>query len=1407
MHEKRRIGLLVTFLVLSGNLGQAGAALLADTTFSHDRGFYAAPLEVTISTETAEAGIKYTLDGSDPRTSANATIGSNPCKVTVDPAGTYGRTATPAVTLRACAFYGGKAISNVDTQTYIFLADVIDQGEIKPGGSDVFWTTSMDPTVTRDPAYESVMPEAMLSIPTVSAVLDWEDLFGTAGIHRGNNLAKADYEKPCSLELIYPDRPHFAGFEGFQVDCGIRIQGGGGRWDKGLYDHKQSFGLRFRRQYGTGTLDYPVFESAPFQAEGEAGKYDSLILRAGHNKSWGATWDNVHTVYTRDQYGRDLQLAMSQIGSRGTFVHLYLNGIYWGLYNLCERPDHAFSASYLEGTEEDYYSGKRKGGSISGDGTRFEFWRSSVSRTTDFDYLQQYLAVDAYIDMALLGVFANPGDYPQYYFGNGNNPAGPIYFYQWDLEDSLGGGSRRSGNPSKSRLGSCYEFNNMWNSNAEFRMRVADRAYIACYNHGVFATEESTSRWLGICDYIYLAIVGESARWGDERYGDPGSRNWGGDKYHDLDAVYTRDGYWSSARDAVTADLQGREELTISQLRSGAYYPSINPPVFTHVRTTIDVLRKQVQAGYGVTIKRDGSVGTIYYTTDGSDPRAPGGVAQGISGGSVVTIPVDATTNVKARTKSGSEWSALHGAVFFVEQDFSGLRITEIMYNPNPAEAMTGLSIESIVGNDRAGGHYDLANVELSANPPGALTESDEVVLAGARDPANNGVFAVHHVSGRNVILKEVLADEPRSPATADLLYDGERYEFIELKNAGTTPLNLSGIVFTEAVRYAFPDGTCLAPGEFALIVSHATSFADRYPGVSVCGDYSGHLANSGETLELSLATGEFFPVRRIEGHADGYGRLFFDEVPAGLAPGDRVRLERANHVSNNGMHRIAVIEGGQIDVTHLLADEGTGAKATFFRVVTAVTYDDKAPWPQSPDGDGYSLVPNADPGANPNDYDKWRASTHIHGSPGQDDPGLSPQPVVALSVRQLTTSVARNAEALPEQFEVWNGGQQVLDYEITDNVDWLSVSPVDGTSVGIMDKNHHVVSFETENLTGGIHEATINVFDPCALNSPETIDVRLEVLTPEIALSTASLMSHVSEGGKAPEQTFNVWNGGVGTLNYSVMSDVNWLSVLPDRGSSADVQNSQSHTVAFDSDRLALGEHHATITITDPNARNDPQTISVTLGVSETGAFLALNDLNSTNSINSRYVTEYDYSAANERLRDVITGEDLFVTVTGSVSPAGAYDPYGSNGGNFANADSDAYEMFGGLVDLTGVFELDAPNWNHILTFNNLEPNRKYTITLTANRDSSSYRDQRFTRVTIGGAESYRNTSSAGVVVYSEASVSFSTGYNTINGFVAQWTDISPGPDGSFSIRSAWDDDYPGAKGYAMSAFRLESQ
>ncbi|MHC4999045.1 MAG: lamin tail domain-containing protein, partial [Planctomycetota bacterium] len=73
--------------------------------------------------------------------------------------------------------------------------------------------------------------------------------------------------------------------------------------------------------------------------------------------------------------------------------------------------------------------------------------------------------------------------------------------------------------------------------------------------------------------------------------------------------------------------------------------------------------------------------GTIYYTLDGTDPRAAGGAVAGLSYSSGITL--NETKQVKARIRDGSgNWSALNEAIFSDDRLAGSLRITEVMYNP-----------------------------------------------------------------------------------------------------------------------------------------------------------------------------------------------------------------------------------------------------------------------------------------------------------------------------------------------------------------------------------------------------------------------------------------------------------------------------------------------------------------------------------------------------------------------------------------------------------------------------------------------------------------------------------------------------------------------------------------------------
>ena len=45
---------------------------------------------------------------------------------------------------------------------------------------------------------------------------------------------------------------------------------------------------------------------------------------------------------------------MQQPASQGRYVHVFINGLYWGMYNAVERPDESFAEAHFGGDKEDY---------------------------------------------------------------------------------------------------------------------------------------------------------------------------------------------------------------------------------------------------------------------------------------------------------------------------------------------------------------------------------------------------------------------------------------------------------------------------------------------------------------------------------------------------------------------------------------------------------------------------------------------------------------------------------------------------------------------------------------------------------------------------------------------------------------------------------------------------------------------------------------------------------------------------------------------------------------------------------------------------------------------------------------------------------------------------------------------
>jgi len=105
------------------------------------------------------------------------------------------------------------------------------------------------------------------------------------------------------------------------------------------------------------------------------------------------------------------------------------------------------------------------------------------------------------------------------------------------------------------------------------------------------------------------------------------------------------------------------------------------------------------------------------------------------------------------------------------------------------------------------------------------------------------------------------------------------------------------------------------------------------------------------------------------------------------------------------------------------------------------------------------------------------------------------PLPQIWVSTKNLTFSmVAGGSNPSPRSIKIKNSGGGTLNYSITSDTPWLSVSPTSGTSTG--NEKAHTLSVKTSGLNSGTHYATVTVKDNNASNSPQKVRVTLKITT-----------------------------------------------------------------------------------------------------------------------------------------------------------------------------------------------------------------------------------------------------------------------------------------------------------------------
>ncbi len=1006
---------------------QANAQLDVKLDFSHERGFYDTTFDLIILSTEPTATIRYTLDGEEP----SPTVGeiyteSLPIETTT--------------VLRAIAYVIGEDTSKVYTHSYLYLNDVIEQPanidgwpnntyDIGSGNATAVHDYEMDPAIVDSPNYSADLMQGLTDIPSMSIVMPFDDFW---------DMYDGTSEKKTSIELLYADAPD----KNEQEDGGIEPHS---------HDRlKRSMRLSFKAIYGATNWDSDIFRNAPVGAESAENKFDRIVLRAGNNRAWTRNWNPDRTAYTRDEWYRQSQIASSGIGSHGTFVHLYVNGLYWGLYNPVERPDEAFTSTYLGGEKEDWFAVSH-GGDQGGVDDRYDYMigpllDKDMSQDNNYEELQEYLDVEKLADYLLISWMTGVQDWPHnnWWGGNRNNPTGPFMYFGWDCEwswdvtnNSNNGAWVHPAFESNDNGGSASaRVFNKSKVNDDFMMSFADRAYKLCFNDGAMTDDNSRDRWSAINDFIGNAIVAESARWGDGI---------------DDGVTRTRDDHWQAEVDRLDGLMDGNVDQLIVAMRDEGYYPNIDPPLFLNNNIAVEVQELAVDGGYTLELDNPNSNGDIYYTTNGVDPRMSGG---DINPDAILysneDIVFNASTNLLARVKQGNEWSALHCLNLFLNADLSAIKLTEIMYNPGDFGTVSGVELEFLeIKNTSTTETLDISGLQITDGvvftfPVGTLMEPQsflviasnaaeltakcpDVLVFGEYEGAlSNGGEKIDFATFQgDTIIRVEYDDVSPWPIEAD----GVGYSLVPTETNPVGPQN-NAALWTLSL-----DNVCGSPGEDESCAdSDLDSVCDE---LDICPDFDdtllGTFCDDGDpnTVNDVYTTNcmcQGIPVENSDLSWLKLTEIMYNPGDFGTVPGGDLEFLEIKNTSTTQTLDISmlqitdgvgftfpfgttmapqsflVIANNAAALTAKCPDvlvfgEYVGALSNGGEVIEFVSlandtlitveYDDVLPWPIEADGGGYSLVPTeTNPVGSQNDASLWRLSIdNVCGSPGEDDP------------------------------------------------------------------------------------------------------------------------------------------------------------------------------------------------------------------------------------------------------------------------------------------------------------------------------------------------------------------------------------------------------------------------------------
>ena len=429
--------------------------------FSHRGGFYDEEISLSFHLESPLPGavIRYTLDGKEP--TEESPVYEEP--VTID----------KNTVVRARTFAQGRMPGRTVNHSFF----------INESTTVAVVSIAMDPKDLWD-------PREGIYVKGYNASSEFPYL--------GANFWK-DMEKPIHMQVFEPD-----GRLGFSFDAGIKIAG---QYSRAM--DQKSFNIFARNRYGYNVMEYPFFPGEPLTT------FKAITLRtSGQDAVMSKIRDSMMTSLL-DVTDLDYQLSRPAI--------VFINGQYWGVYNIRERINKYFIA-YNHDVDPEKVD-LLQGNSMIRAGCNKEYLelhdfvsRNDMRITENYEHVKTQMDVENFIDFWAAQIYFANTDSANIRFWKERSPEGKWRWIVFDLDwgffnvnhNTLYYVTNPEGTGIGRRLSTALIVNLL--KNKEFESLFIER--LAYHLNNTFKTE----RVLATIDEFAGAIEAEmprnQARWG-----------------------------------------------------------------------------------------------------------------------------------------------------------------------------------------------------------------------------------------------------------------------------------------------------------------------------------------------------------------------------------------------------------------------------------------------------------------------------------------------------------------------------------------------------------------------------------------------------------------------------------------------------------------------------------------------------------------------------------------------------------------------------------------------------------------------------------------------------------------------------------------------------------------------------